>query len=146
MMGRATEQWSGKLWNELITKIARSNSEKEVKNILEKLITENEKNMILRRLAVIALIQSGNSYRAIGKILWLSPNTVSAMKKNILGKHANYKRYLGFCGGPIRRGSLSTRGQKSYTDGFIKLILAAIKIFEPSARKGLGVMGDQHWK
>lgn len=143
-MGRAAKQWSEKLWNELIAKIAKLNSEKEVKNILEKLITEDEKSMILRRLAVIALIQSGNSYRAIGEILWLSPNTISTMKKNILGGHANYKSYLGFYGGPMKYGPSDIHDQKSYTDSFIKLILAAIKILEPSARGGLGVIGDQY--
>ena len=101
----SAEQWAQKLWAELILKIQQAESEKEINFLLERLFSEDEKSMVLKRLAVIALIRSGKSYREISEILWLSPNTISTIKKNLFGNNKNYKSYLAFYGGPKKYGS-----------------------------------------
>ncbi|MEK7192226.1 MAG: Trp family transcriptional regulator, partial [Patescibacteria group bacterium] len=81
-------------------KVAKTKSKNEVKRILENLISEDEKKMMLRRLAILALVQAGKSYQEIGEILWVSPQTISTVKKNSLGLMSNYKSYRNFYGGP----------------------------------------------
>ncbi|KKU83744.1 MAG: hypothetical protein UY12_C0031G0008, partial [Parcubacteria group bacterium GW2011_GWA2_47_8b] len=44
------------LWEKLADKIAKTESPKEVRNILENLVSKDEKKMILRRLAILALV------------------------------------------------------------------------------------------
>ena len=83
-LGRDAQNWSEELWENLLETISKTKSKKEIKQLFEKLISKDEKNMILKRLAVIALIKSGNSYQKISEILWLSPNTISAIKKMFL--------------------------------------------------------------
>lgn len=101
----SAERWSEKLWADLISNIYRAGSEKEIKRLLEKLFSEDEKIMILKRLSVIALIRSGKSYQEISDILWLSPNTISTIKKNLFNNHKNYKSYLAFYGEPRKYSS-----------------------------------------
>lgn len=102
LIGRSANEWSEQLWDALINKISNLKDRQEIKGILEKLVSEDEKKMILKRLAVIALLRSGKSYREIGEILWLSPNTVSTIKKNMIGGSKHYKSYLAFYGGPTK--------------------------------------------
>ncbi|MEK7191941.1 MAG: hypothetical protein AAB646_00275 [Patescibacteria group bacterium] len=105
--GKKAEKWMEDLWRELINKLFTSHSKEEVKKILESLISDYEKKIILKRLGVIAFARMGKSYRETGEALWLSPNTVSTIRKNILGSKANYRSYRRFYGGP-----------KIYSDGF----------------------------
>ena len=63
--------------------IEKANSKKEIAELLDNLLSYNEKILISKRLAAVALIKDGKSYREIGKILWISPGTVSAIKKSI---------------------------------------------------------------
>ena len=136
------EKWSQQLWVELAAKISKLNSRNDVQDILDKLISEDEKATMLRRLATIALIQSGKSYTEIGKMLWLSPNTISTIKKNLLGKHKNYKSYLAFYGGPTKWSSLRAEPEKSYSDAFLELIAVVGKIFEPFMDRGIRILHD----
>lgn len=145
-MGRSAEKWSEQLWNGLITKISQLNSKEKIRQILEKLISENEKRMILRRLTAIALISSGKSYKEIGEILWLSPNTVSTIKKNILGNHKSYKSYRLFYGGLNKWSHRNLKSEKSSNDALMEIITFVGKIFEPFLYKGIGVKGDKYWQ
>lgn len=98
-MGKEAEKWVKNLWEELLNKIASYDSIDKVRKILESLLSENEIKMISRRLGVIAFAKMGKSYREIGEALWLSPNTISTIKKNIMdGK--TYRSYRKFYGGP----------------------------------------------
>ena len=105
LIGRSAAKWSEKLWEQFLEKLVRVKSKNELKNILEKLLSSYEKNMMLRRLAVAALVRSGKSYREIGEILWLSHPTISTIKKNLFSNSSNYKSYRAFYGGPIKWGS-----------------------------------------
>lgn len=108
LMGKAAEQWQEQLWEKLINKITAAKSPKATKLILENLISDYEKKMILRRLAVTGLVRTGKTYQEIGEILWMSPQTISTMKKNLLGnRNNNYKSYKHFYGGPMKYSDIS---------------------------------------
>ncbi len=138
LMGRAADKWSEQLWDKLVNEISKVGEEKEIKRILEKLISEDEKKMILKRLAVVALIRAGKSYREIGEILWLSPNTVSTIKKNIFGDHKHYKSYLAFYGGPMKWSS-GIRMPKTFLEKLFKDIDIKELITNPPRPRGIGI-------
>lgn len=114
MRGLQAEEWSEKLWDAVLENITGSKSKETTKKILERLISEDEKKLILRRIAVGALVQAGKSYSEMSEILWLSPNTISTIKKNIFGNHKNYKSYLKFYGGPMKWSVIKT--EKSFME------------------------------
>ncbi len=99
-LGLSAEKWTEELWSRVIEKLAKTSSPEEIRKILENLMSEYERKMILKRLAVIAMVRSGKSYSQISEVLWLAPNTISTIKKNILGQSGNYKSYRKFYGGP----------------------------------------------
>jgi len=76
-------------WLKLCENIEKSSSKGTIK-VLNSLLSMSEKGMIAKRLAAVSLIRSGKSYREIGRILWMSPSTVSAIKKN-MGKTTSYQ-------------------------------------------------------
>ena len=117
MIGKSAEHWQKQLWEKLIYKVASAKSPKETKKILENLISDYEKKVILRRLAVTALVGSGKTYQEIGEILWMSPQTISTAKKNLFVSSHNYKSYKYFYGGPIEYSSFSkTKNKKSFLE------------------------------
>lgn len=94
LRGKSAEAWMETLWKELLEKLTDLKDE-HFKCALEKLISEDEKKMILRRMAVAALVRKGKSYRDIGNILWVSPSNISAIKKNIF-QAGHYKSQRSF--------------------------------------------------
>ena len=70
------------LWLKFLEKVKNSNPEMTVK-IFNFLLSVDEKEAIMKRLAAVNLIRAGKSYKEIGKILWMSPSTVSAVKKSM---------------------------------------------------------------
>ncbi len=99
-LGLSAEKWTDALWSQLTKKLASTNSDTEIRKILESLMSEYERKMILKRLAVTSMVRSGNSYKQISEALWLTPNTISTIKKNILGGAGNYRSYRKFYGEP----------------------------------------------
>jgi len=77
------------LWLKFLEKVKNSNPEMTVK-IFNFLLSVDEKEAIMKRLAAVNLIRAGKSYKEIGKILWMSPSTVSAVKKS-MAKATGYK-------------------------------------------------------
>lgn len=133
------EQWSEKLWVGLISKIHQAKSEREIQSLLEKLLSEDEKSMILKRLAVIALIRSGKSYKEISEILWLSPNTVSTIKKNLVNNNKNYQSYLAFYGGSKKYSSGRNKAKTSFLEELFKDIDLWEVIKNPPRPPGIGL-------
>ncbi len=86
---KRTKYLENYFWREFSKNVEKSSPEMTVK-ILNSLLSEDEKGMVAKRLAAINLIRSGKSYREIGKILWMSPSTVSAIKKS-MGKTTGYQ-------------------------------------------------------
>ncbi|MFH1346722.1 MAG: helix-turn-helix domain-containing protein [Spirochaetota bacterium] len=71
------------LWLKFIENVKNSKPETTAK-IFDSLLSVDEKEVIAKRLAAINLIRAGKSYKEIGKILWMSPSTISALKKSII--------------------------------------------------------------
>lgn len=67
---------------------------KNAKTLLHFFITPHERHNIIMRVVVSQMINSGKSYREIGKILWVSPQTISSIVKSI--KENEYRGYYMF--------------------------------------------------
>ncbi|TSC88888.1 MAG: hypothetical protein G01um10143_785 [Parcubacteria group bacterium Gr01-1014_3] len=117
LIGKSAEDWTEKLWLKLIEKVSQTNNEEATRKLIEHLLSADEKKMIAKRLGVIALIKSDKSYKEISEILWLSPNTISTIKKNILGNDGNYKSYRKFYGGP-KKWSADIKYEKPFWEDF----------------------------
>jgi len=60
--------------------------------LLQLLITSYERHNLVMRVAALEGLAAGKSYRQIGRELWLSPQTISGIKKALREK--NYRSYL----------------------------------------------------
>lgn len=129
------------LWDQLASKLAKTTSEKETKRILNHLISDYEKNVILKRLAVLTLVKSGLSYKKISETLWLSPNTISTIKKNTLGNGSGYRSYRLFYGGPIVSGEIKFKKAKKFWDGVFDGVDLWDLLINPPRPTGMGLRG-----
>ncbi len=80
------------IWQSVIEKIYGTKSKEEIEGLLTSLITFQEREHIARRLAVRSLLAQGMSYTKIGALLWVSPLTISAIKKSEIDK-GGYRSY-----------------------------------------------------
>ncbi len=64
----------------------------EYDELLQLLITSYERHHIVMRAVTLERLASGKSYKEIGKELWLSPQTISSIKKAASEKA--YRSYL----------------------------------------------------
>ncbi|HUX35603.1 MAG TPA: Trp family transcriptional regulator [Candidatus Paceibacterota bacterium] len=78
---KAGEEWEKKIWHKFLENVENSKGDRKISWFLDNILTENEKKFISKRLAALSLIESGKSYKEIGRILWISPCTISAIKK-----------------------------------------------------------------
>lgn len=85
------------MWSKFLDNIEKANSKKEIAGLLDNLLSSSKKILISKRLSAKVLIKGGKFHREIGKILWISPGTVSAIKKSIY-LPANYKSSRYYCG------------------------------------------------
>lgn len=136
--GRAAEKWMEALWDELLGKLTLIQSKEKLKRVVGRLISDKEKKVILRRLAIEALVRSGKSYRQISEILWISHPTISTVKKNIFnGGH--YKSYRKFYKGPKQYSFDGIKSEKS----FLEELFGDIDIWEiiknPPRPPGIGL-------
>lgn len=77
------EEWEEYIWGRFLKSINDVKNEKKLKRILESVISKKEKRLIIKRIIAISLIKNGKTYREIGETLYLSPVTVSALKKSL---------------------------------------------------------------
>lgn len=89
-------EWNDFVWDQIANRLALTKSPLEIKRILEQILGDYEKNLLIKRVIAIALIQEGLSYSEIGKLLWLSPSTISSIKKNLAAQNAGYKSWRKF--------------------------------------------------
>lgn len=138
-VNRDAQKWMNELWDQLASKLAKTNSEKEVKDILGRLVSDYEKTVILKRLGALTLVKSGLSYKKISEILWLSPNTISTIKKNALGNNGGYKSYRLFYGGPIVSGEIKFKKSKTFWDGVFDGVDLWDLLTNPPRPTGMGL-------
>lgn len=87
---KSRKEWDNHLIENFLEVIKKIGSPKEIANFLNTLLSSEEKKNISRRLAVIDLLKEKNTYKEISKIIWVSPGTISAIKKSLLN-HKNYR-------------------------------------------------------
>ena len=76
------EAWKKAVWMRVAECLASAESSEDIDEFLSMVMTKNERDQIVNRFAAIALLRDGKSYREIGELLWLSPQTISAIKKS----------------------------------------------------------------
>ncbi|MBI4117365.1 MAG: hypothetical protein HY451_01650 [Parcubacteria group bacterium] len=82
---KSRKEWERGIWRNFLANIERAESKREIVKLLDNLLSVREKRFISKRMTALALINAGKSYKEIGKILWISPSTVSALKKSVYG-------------------------------------------------------------
>jgi len=75
------QEWEDACWQKIL----------KSEDFLKLLTTRNERHNLVMRAAIIDAINSGKKYREIAEELWLSPQTVSTIKKAT--KENNYRSY-----------------------------------------------------
>ena len=85
------------VWRKFLENIESAERKYETARFLDSILTANEKKFISKRLAALSLIKSGRSYKEIGRILRVSPSTVSGIKKSVDGAYQSnrYRAMLG---------------------------------------------------
>jgi len=142
LIGRAADQWMEIVWERILERTSGSHSKSEVKKFLESLLSEKERRFLLRRLAVVALLRSGKSYKDIGRILWVSPQTISTIKRNFLGKSKQYRSHRSIH--PKKQGEPRKLPNDNLAVDFIFGFLSIpVEVFAAFFTKGMGVMGDR---
>ncbi len=87
---QSRKEWENFVWQKLLENIRGIKSKKDLGEFLDSLMSEDERKMVIKRLLAISLLKQGKTYKEIGEILWLSPNTISAIKKSI-GSDLGYR-------------------------------------------------------
>lgn len=75
-------EWESIYWQKIL----------KSKELLQLLITSHERHGLVMRAAALDRLIAGRSYRQIGAELWLSPQTISGIKKAL--KEKSYRSYL----------------------------------------------------
>ncbi len=89
------EKVSERIYELLLKVITDSCDKEEAKNLMEDLLTPTEKIMLGKRLTTAMLIIKGYSYREIGKIIRISPSTVTKMSIQLkYGENGGLKRFV----------------------------------------------------
>ena len=78
------------VWRKFLDKLKKNIFSKNSGEILENLLSSYEKKELARRLAVIALLSEGKTYRKISEILGVSHQTIRAIKKCALENSSKF--------------------------------------------------------
>lgn len=80
---KSRKEWEKFIWGKFLESVKKTDSNKQLGKLLDSVLSENEKRLIIKRIAAISLIRQGKTYKEIGEILWLSPSTISSIKKSL---------------------------------------------------------------
>jgi len=75
------KEWERACWRKLL----------KSKNLIALLVTNNERRNLVMRAAVTERINAGKRYRQIAEELWLSPQTISSIRKAL--RENTYRSY-----------------------------------------------------
>lgn len=87
---KSRKEWEDFLWLKFLENAEKARADKYLKNFLDGLLSINEKKLIIKRLTALAMIKAGKSYKEMEEVLWVSPSTISALKKSVL-KQSGYQ-------------------------------------------------------
>lgn len=80
---KSRKDWEEYIWSQLTKGLAEADSTQKIKEFLNMLLTAHEKKQMIKRASAVSLLKQGKSYREIGELLWLSPVTISAIRKSM---------------------------------------------------------------
>jgi uncharacterized protein YerC len=92
---KSREAWEVYIWKRIVKGLSEAGSAQEIEKSLNMLLTVYEKKQIIKRASAVSLLKQGKSYSKIGELLWLSPQTISAIRKSLRaqsGYISNYTR------------------------------------------------------
>ncbi|MBU6142052.1 hypothetical protein KGO95_02960 [Patescibacteria group bacterium] len=124
------EAWKKEIWTRLADGLASMDLSGDVNEFLSTVITQKERDQIINRFAAIALLREGKSYKEIGEILWLSPQTISAIKKSIRGRSSYVSRRTRHQ--KEFAGQAAARQEKGITAELSERLLILFEIPEPN--------------
>ncbi|MBI2024967.1 MAG: hypothetical protein HYT03_02700 [Candidatus Harrisonbacteria bacterium] len=81
------------IWEKILEEFSKAKSTRELGGLFNALLTDQERESVARRLAALSLVKKGHSYKSIGEKLWISPVTISTVKKTILANQEYKSRY-----------------------------------------------------
>ena len=87
------KEWEVHVWKKLVEGLAKATSSQGIERSLEMLVTAHERKQIIKRAAAVSLLRQGKTYREIGEMLWLSPTTISAIRKSMRVGEGYVSRY-----------------------------------------------------
>ena len=90
---KSRKDWESRMWSKLIEGFTKINSPQEMEKSLNLLLTTHEKTQMIKRASAISLLKQGKSYSEIGKMLWLSPTTINAIRKSIRAQEGYVSDY-----------------------------------------------------
>src|SRR4030043_1302046 len=73
-----------KILTDLLHKIRKAETVKEFREIINSLLTNEERIMVYKRLAAADFLRKGKKYKEIGEILDVSPATISFIKRGLI--------------------------------------------------------------
>jgi uncharacterized protein YerC len=83
--------WEEGVWQMLVVRFASLRHPVELAATLNTLITPKQRRELVQRAVALERLFVGTSYRAIGRELWLSPQTISIIKKAVCERR--YRSY-----------------------------------------------------
>ncbi len=89
---RHTESLGKEIWGAIIESFREADSREKVEELFNNLLTDYEKDDLARRLAILSLVRQGGTYSEISKKLWVSPSTISSIKKSLISKNGYKSR------------------------------------------------------
>lgn len=85
---------SGKrAWNALVKRLVRARSAQEVERVLQSVVSASEKQIIVKRILVKGLLAGGATYKEVSELLWVSPMSISALRKSLISRDGYQTRY-----------------------------------------------------
>ena len=124
-------EWQSFLWDRFLEKSPES---------ADSLFSKYEKGVVAKRLAALALIRKGVGSREIGRTLWMSQATISALKKSFFSNSGDYKSQRSLKASKWKN-SIPKPPDNSWLDGLFKDIDILELLKNPPRPASLGVTG-----
>ncbi len=124
-------EWQSFLWDRFLEKSPES---------ADLLFSKYEKGVVAKRLAALALIRTGVGSREIGRTLWMSQATISALRKSFFSNSGDYKSQRSLKASKRKNSSLKSP-DVSWLDRLFKDIDIWELLKNPPRPASLGVTG-----
>jgi len=86
---KSRKEWEEFVWKNFVIRIRETKTNEQLEKLLGNVISAREKRFIINRIATISFLKEGKNYREIGELLWVSPVTISAIKRSLFN-HQEY--------------------------------------------------------